>query len=224
MNFNSDSNKHVQQVIFNKKVNKINHPLLLFNQNLFKPSSTQKHLGMVLNTKLHFNLHLQNVQWKVNKTIGLHCQLENILPRDSLVTIYKSFIRPYLGYKETPKIFPKFVWNIRFLKTPFVSQLHMNGTIWTQKSATLTVLLWNITNFIRPKRNGYYHCHNPGGIKLITMFHLGLSHPRKHKFKHSFHDSLNSPGLIGNDTESLAISYFTVSSFQTKELPFWTKC
>ena len=111
MNFNSDSNKHVQQVIFDRKVNKINHPLLLFNQNLFKPSSTQKHLGMVLNTKLHFNLHLQNlhVQCKVNKTIGLHCQLENILPRESLVTIYKSFIRSYLEDKETPKIFPKFV-------------------------------------------------------------------------------------------------------------------
>ena len=93
MNFNSDSNKHVQQVIFDRKVNKINHPLLLFNQNLFKPSSTQKHLGMVLNTKLHFNLHLQNVQCKVNK----------------IITIYKSFIRSYLEDKETPKIFPKFV-------------------------------------------------------------------------------------------------------------------
>ena len=85
MNFNPDPNKQAQEVILCRKINKINHPPLLFNQNLFKSSSSQKHLGMVLDTKLDFNLHLTIVQSKVNKTIGLPCKLQNILPRRSLL-------------------------------------------------------------------------------------------------------------------------------------------
>ena len=97
MNFNLDPNKQAQEVIFSGKFSKINHLSLLFNQNLVKSSSTRKHLGMVLDTKLDFHLHLEN---KVNKTIGLLHKLQNILPRESLVTIYKSFIRPHLDYGD----------------------------------------------------------------------------------------------------------------------------
>ena len=68
MNFYPDANKQAQ-VIFSRKIDKIIHPPLLFNQSLVKSSSSQKHLGMVLNTKLDFNLYLKNVQSKVNKTI-----------------------------------------------------------------------------------------------------------------------------------------------------------
>ena len=55
---------------------------------------------MVLETRLDFNLHLKNVQNKVNKTIGLLCKLQNTLPRTSLLTIFKSFIRPLLDYGD----------------------------------------------------------------------------------------------------------------------------
>ena len=50
---------------------------------------------MVEDTKLDFNLHLKNLEKKVNKTIGLLCKLQNIF---SLVTIYISFIRSHLDY------------------------------------------------------------------------------------------------------------------------------
>ena len=75
MNFNPDPNKEAEDVIFSRKFNKINHPPLLFNQNLVKSSSTQKHLVMVLDTKFYFNLQLENVQSKVNQTIGLFRKL-----------------------------------------------------------------------------------------------------------------------------------------------------
>ena len=52
MDFDPNPNKEAQEVIFSRKINKINHSLLLSNQNLLKLSSTQKHLGMVLDTKL----------------------------------------------------------------------------------------------------------------------------------------------------------------------------
>ena len=87
-------------MIFSRKTNKIDHPPLYFNQNLVKSSSTHEHLGMILDTRLDFNLHLKNVQNKVSKTIGLLRKLQNTLPRTSLITIFKSFLRPHLDYGD----------------------------------------------------------------------------------------------------------------------------
>ena len=53
---------------------------------------------MFLDFKLTFQEHLENMLNKVNKTIGLLRKLQNTLPRLSLLTIYKSFIRPHLDY------------------------------------------------------------------------------------------------------------------------------
>ena len=52
MRFNPDPKKQAQEVMFSRKINKIDHPPLYFNQNLVKSSSTHKHLGMVLDTTL----------------------------------------------------------------------------------------------------------------------------------------------------------------------------
>ena len=68
-------------MIFSRKINKIDHSPLYFNENLVKSSSAQKHLGMILDTKLDFSLHLKNVQNKVNKTIVLLRKLQDTLPR-----------------------------------------------------------------------------------------------------------------------------------------------
>ena len=67
MRFNPDPKKQTQEVIFSRKINKIDHPRLRFNQNLVKSPSTHKHLGMVLDTKLDFSFHLKNVLHKINK-------------------------------------------------------------------------------------------------------------------------------------------------------------
>ena len=87
-------------MIFSRKINKIDHPPLYFNDKLVKSSSTHNHLGMILDTKLDFSLHLKNVQSKLNKTIGLLRKLQNSLTRTSLITIFKSFIRPHLDYGD----------------------------------------------------------------------------------------------------------------------------
>ena len=54
--------------------------------------STHKHLGYVLDTRLDIDLHLKNVQNKINTTIGFLRKFQNTLPRTSLITIFKSFI------------------------------------------------------------------------------------------------------------------------------------
>ena len=46
MRFNLDPKEQAQEVVFSRKINKIDHPLLYFIENLVKSSSTHKHLGI----------------------------------------------------------------------------------------------------------------------------------------------------------------------------------
>ena len=37
---------------------------------------------------------------KINKTLGLFRKLQNLLPKSTLITIYKAFVRPHLDYGD----------------------------------------------------------------------------------------------------------------------------
>ena len=100
MSFNPDPGKQAQEVIFSRKLQKSVYLPLHFNNIAVTQSATQKHLGMLLDIKLNFQEHLKNIYSKVNKTISLLRKLHNTLPRLSLLTIYKSFIRPHLDYGD----------------------------------------------------------------------------------------------------------------------------
>ena len=99
MSFNPDPSKQVQEVIFSCKIQKTCHPSIYFNNKSVKQVPSQKHLGLILD-KLNFQEHLQNMLNKVNKTIGLLRKLQNILPREPLLAIYKSFVRPHPDYGD----------------------------------------------------------------------------------------------------------------------------
>ena len=68
---------------------------LVFNNNV-----SQKHLGVILDLKLTFEEHLNNVTAKVKKAVGFLRKLRNILLSTTLITIYKAFIRPHLDYGD----------------------------------------------------------------------------------------------------------------------------
>ena len=54
----------------------------------------------MLDHKLDFNDHLKVISAKFSKGVGLLRKLNHILPRSSLLTIYKSFIRPHLDFGD----------------------------------------------------------------------------------------------------------------------------
>ena len=55
---------------------------------------------MYLDTKLNFQEHLNNLLSKVSKTIGLLWKLQAFLSCQSLVTVYKAFLRLHLHYGD----------------------------------------------------------------------------------------------------------------------------
>ena len=100
MSFNPDLRKQAQEVIFSRKSKIPTHRPLVFNNNNVSQSFSQKHLVVILDFKLTFEDHLNNVLGKVNKEVGLLRKLRNLLPRRTLITIYKAFIRPHLDYGD----------------------------------------------------------------------------------------------------------------------------
>ena len=98
MSFNPDPLKQAQEVIFSRKRNKPHHPDIIFNGNPVKKSSYQKHLDMLLDSKLDFNEHIKGVFDKTSESICLIRKFRNFLPRPSLLQIYKSFVKPHLNY------------------------------------------------------------------------------------------------------------------------------
>ena len=52
------------------------------------------HFIQILDLKLDFNKHINNVLSKVNKIIVLLPKYQYILLRHSFLTIYKAFVRP----------------------------------------------------------------------------------------------------------------------------------
>ena len=53
-------------------------------------------MGVLLDFKLTFEEQLNNALAKINKAVGMLPKLRNILPRTTLITIYKAFTRPHL--------------------------------------------------------------------------------------------------------------------------------
>ena len=97
MSFSPDPNKQAQEVLFSRKLKKVCHATLRFNNINVSQASLQKRLGLTLDNRLTFYEDLTNVSNKICKTTG---SLQNILPRPALLTIYKCFIRPHLDYGD----------------------------------------------------------------------------------------------------------------------------
>ena len=74
---------------------KPSHPNVYFNNILASSTSVHKHFEMLLDDKLSYEHRLKFVLNKVKKTIVLES-----LPKQFLITIYKSFIRPHLHYGD----------------------------------------------------------------------------------------------------------------------------
>ena len=55
---------------------------------------------VILDVKLNFEVHPENVFDKTNKTIGLFWKLSNSVPRQALITIYKPLVKPHLDYGD----------------------------------------------------------------------------------------------------------------------------
>ena len=96
--FNPDTSKQAQEITFSTKNINVSHPHLYFNKSHVVVCSYQKYFSVFLDKKLNFQHYIKEKIAKASKEIGVIKKLNNVLPRNAFLTIYKSFIRPHLDY------------------------------------------------------------------------------------------------------------------------------
>ena len=95
MNFNLDTTKQAQEVIFSRKVKKNQFILHTIYASVARTSS-QKHLGIILDNRLKFDDHMKMVLRKISKTIGLLRKLHNFLPSAALIELIPEKASTYV--------------------------------------------------------------------------------------------------------------------------------
>ena len=96
----NDPRKQTQELLFRRKTSSKPYPSLKFNDNPVYQVQLQKHLGLFLDPNLSFDEHIQFILIKIRKILGLIRELQLIILRAALLTIYKSFLRPHLDYDD----------------------------------------------------------------------------------------------------------------------------
>ena len=142
---------------------KTNHPTSIFNDNPVHQVALQKHLGMFLDCKLNFEEHLKAIVNKINETIGLLRKFQNFLPRKSLLTLSKPFIRPHLDYGD---IMYDQTYNTSFLQR--LQSLQYNAALAVPRSirGTLKEKLYNELG-LESLQNRRYIENYPSYTKLL---------------------------------------------------------
>ena len=98
MEFNSDPTKQANEVLFSCKKYSPNHPQLIFNGIVVSKVNDQKHLGLILDSRLSFEKHINGKIIKAKKIVGILKHLSKLLPLRTLDQMYKALVRSYFDY------------------------------------------------------------------------------------------------------------------------------
>ena len=93
MSFNPDPTKMTYKVLFSRKKSKAIHPSFIFNGKDVSRSKSHKHLGLVFDSKLSLDMHLKGKFSIINNSIE---NTRHSIPRQTLLSIYNTFLRPLL--------------------------------------------------------------------------------------------------------------------------------
>ena len=98
LEFNPDPTKQANEILFSYKKSSTNHPQLLFNGTAVVKVNEQKHLGLILETGLSFEKHINEKIIKAKQNTGILKHLSNFSPLKTLDQMYKALVRPHLDY------------------------------------------------------------------------------------------------------------------------------
>ena len=71
---------------------------LTINGEVLEETSCIKFLGVRIDSKLNWNLHIQYIKSKIAKGVGIIRKARRFLADEILITLYYAFLYPYLQY------------------------------------------------------------------------------------------------------------------------------
>ena len=93
--FNGDKTEYM---IFSYKRTETIYPPLLFNGIQIKKVNEHTHLGLTLTTNMSWASHVRQITTKAHSRIDMLKRIKNKIPRHTMITLYKSMVRPVLEY------------------------------------------------------------------------------------------------------------------------------
>ena len=85
-------------MLISRKINQPVHPPLVFQGHTLQDVASHKHLGITFRSDLRWSTHIDDITSKADKLLNIMKSLKFRLDRQTLETIYISFIRPILEY------------------------------------------------------------------------------------------------------------------------------
>ena len=70
----------------------------VFNESIIPINESVKYLGITIDKKLNFEIHIKQLESKISRSIGIMTKLRHVLPVKALHTLYYSMIHPHLLY------------------------------------------------------------------------------------------------------------------------------
>ena len=92
-----------------------------------------------------------------------------------------------------------------------------------RNSTSLNIFKGKLLQCLRPLQNRVYTCHNPIGIKYLTLLRLGFGYLRYHKFKYGFLDAIDLLCSCTTAIENTDHYFLDCSNFSTARNTFLSK-
>ena len=87
-------------IIIARKRNRPNHPNLILNGESISESQNHTHLGVTINNKLSWSVHINMAIAKADRRLSVIRRCRNQIPRPCRETLFKTIIRPVLDYGD----------------------------------------------------------------------------------------------------------------------------
>ena len=93
------NNSKTELLYFTNRPNDINDgDRIVLNGNILTPVENVRFLGVIIDNKMNFKLHIIDILNKISKHAGILYKIKNELPISARIMYYNSFVLPYLTY------------------------------------------------------------------------------------------------------------------------------
>ena len=147
MSFSPDITKPPIEILFSTKNIKPIHPPLFFNDIMIDSVEEHKHIGLTHDKKLTYQSHIKEAIKNANKGIGIMKFMSRYVPRSTLETMYKSYVRSLLEYGDIIYHHPPIHGNAA--TTNNLNELMSKIESVQYRAALVTTGAWKHTNKIK---------------------------------------------------------------------------
>ena len=89
---------HTKFMVFHTPQRKLAYPRLKINDNIIECVTEFNFLGLIINSNLNWNNHIDHISKKISRVLGIMYRLKEIYPFIILLMLYNSLIVPHFNY------------------------------------------------------------------------------------------------------------------------------